>query len=125
MANYCPKCPADSNSGAHLVYSTLDGDRAIRLLQLHPGEPTDDIECTLIGSSLSTSKGKQVGYTALSYVWGDQALPQPTILCNGAILHITSNLGAALRTLRREEEQRTLWIDQICINQADLKERSA
>jgi hypothetical protein len=123
MANHCPKCPAESISGAHLSYSALDGVRAIRLLQLHPGKPTDDIECTIVYSSLNGGKGKQVRYTALSYVWGDQALPQPTILCNGALFHVTSNLEAALRTLRREDEQKILWVDQICINQTDLDER--
>ena len=123
MENHCPKCPADSISGAHLLYSALDGVRAIRLLQLHPGKPTDDIECTIVYSSLNDGKGKHVGYAALSYVWGDQALLQPTILCNGVLFHVTSNLEAALRAPRREYEQRTLWVDQICINQGDLGER--
>lgn len=37
---------------------------------------------------------------------------------------ITETLYNALVFLRCEEEERILWVDQICINQGDLDERS-
>ena len=40
-------------------------------------------------------------------------------------LSITKDLPQALRHLRRQKFSRTLWIDQICINQINLDERSA
>lgn len=39
-------------------------------------------------------------------------------------LAVTQNLAEALRYLRHEETPRVLWIDAICINQEDPKERS-
>lgn len=38
---------------------------------------------------------------------------------------VRPNLHSALRTFRMENSPRTLWIDAICINQADLVEKSA
>jgi hypothetical protein len=39
-------------------------------------------------------------------------------------IQITRNLAIALPYLRNEDETRILWIDAICVNQQDLKERS-
>lgn len=39
-------------------------------------------------------------------------------------LHVTENLEAALRHLRYTNKIRLLWIDALCINQGDIKERS-
>ena len=38
---------------------------------------------------------------------------------------VTSNLFAGLRRLRYPQRLRVLWIDQVCINQSDIQERSA
>ncbi|RDW58643.1 hypothetical protein BP6252_13119 [Coleophoma cylindrospora] len=61
------------------------------------------------------------GYQALSYTWGP---PKPTapIICNGQVLNVTMNLYEALLYLRHRGVRR-IWIDAICINQQDLKER--
>ena len=69
-------------------------------------------------------------YEALSYFWGtadneedihitDPASTHKTPAC----LKIRKNLAAALRHLRYPDRPRTLWIDAICINQADMEER--
>jgi hypothetical protein len=71
-------------------------------------------------------------YEALSYHWGP---PDPdcwlTILDEKEAdrletkgLNITPNLAKALRSLRYENKTRVLWIDSVCINQADDNERS-
>ncbi|KAJ4390487.1 hypothetical protein N0V85_007176 [Neurospora sp. IMI 360204] len=64
-------------------------------------------------------------YSALSYVWGTAGFTTP-MKCNGnTILYITPTLAEALRnvtTLLRDGE--SIWVDQICINQQDLEERS-
>lgn len=68
-------------------------------------------------------KEQPISYEALSYVWGP---PTPTdrALCDGKVLHITRNLATAARRLRLPDRSRTLWIDQICINQDDPDERA-
>jgi hypothetical protein len=49
--------------------------------------------------------------------------PEP-IECNGRVLEVQQNLATALRWLRFTDRPRLLWIDAICINQKDEKEKS-
>jgi Heterokaryon incompatibility protein (HET) len=63
-------------------------------------------------------------YDALSYVWGD-ASEQIPILCNGLSLTIGRNLFSALSQIWAIEPEKRMWADAICINQADLVEKSA
>lgn len=69
-------------------------------------------------------------YEALSYSWGtagDEEYIHITDLASThdtpAWLKIRKNLAAALRHLRYPDRPRTLWIDAIYINQADIEER--
>ncbi|BAE65807.1 unnamed protein product [Aspergillus oryzae RIB40] len=55
-------------------------------------------------------------YQALSYVWGSEVKPESIIL-NGCIFHVTTNLHVALSHLRNSLFERILWVDAICINQ--------
>ncbi|KAI1173328.1 heterokaryon incompatibility protein-domain-containing protein [Nemania sp. FL0916] len=67
-----------------------------------------------------------IRYDALSYTWGDGKTTQ-IITCNGLDFPITENLSQALRALRASQypgENRYLWVDAICINQADDAEKS-
>ncbi|CEI61598.1 hypothetical protein FVEN_g9319 [Fusarium venenatum] len=63
-------------------------------------------------------------YEALSYCWGDST-ELLDIKCNNQGFEVTENLFSALQHLRDENAERTLWIDAICINQNDLKERQS
>ncbi|KAK3385325.1 heterokaryon incompatibility protein-domain-containing protein [Podospora didyma] len=69
-------------------------------------------------------------YEALSYAWGpehDWASSRIRVYSRSRwrrrILKFSPALEMALRHLRRGDAARTLWIDAICINQADLQER--
>jgi hypothetical protein len=62
-------------------------------------------------------------FEALSYTWGDPSATVP-IQVNGAELQITLNLFLALKRLRKEREERVLWVDAICIDQGNLTERA-
>lgn len=66
-------------------------------------------------------------FMALSYTWGDPNDCRE-ILVNGHSLKVTRNVEAGLRILRSKAYVQSgwkLWIDAICINQKDLKERAA
>ena len=91
----------------------------IQLLRLHPGQYDDP----LIGDLEFASLGDAPNYEAISYVWGEQTR-SAEIACNGCTLTLTRSVDEALRRVRLESHQRLIWADQICINQADLKERS-
>jgi hypothetical protein len=102
------------------VYSPLEESRhGFRLLQISPGRFQDRLECSIRQESWQTST-----YEALSYVWGDKSFIQP-IRVNSKIFFVTAELCFALRHLRNEVSERTIWVDAICINQQDQQERSA
>ncbi|SCO78223.1 related to heterokaryon incompatibility protein (het-6OR allele) [Fusarium oxysporum] len=97
------------------------GSAQIRLLHLLPvTENNDSIECRLEVVALEENPA----YEALSYCWGDSSQLQE-IKCNNEAFRVTENLRSALQHLRNEHTERTLWIDAICINQKDLKERQS
>ncbi|KAH7088261.1 heterokaryon incompatibility protein-domain-containing protein [Paraphoma chrysanthemicola] len=62
--------------------------------------------------------------SALSYVWGKPEKTHPIIL-DGCVFWVTENLFAALERLQEQDRILLLWVDAVCINQADLKEKSA
>ncbi|KAG5757335.1 hypothetical protein H9Q70_000186 [Fusarium xylarioides] len=102
-------------------------DREIRLLKILPRTRSGFIECELLPSVKLADVHKQ--YLALSYCAGDARKTKP-IIVNGAKCNVFANLHHALKTVRHYWETHTyhrhlfLWVDQICINQADLAERS-
>ncbi|OCL03443.1 HET-domain-containing protein, partial [Glonium stellatum] len=100
----------------------------IRLLRVLPSESQDaPISCDLLQMPLSTVKRV---YDALSYVWADStslSSSANSVCCisvYGFKLTVTPNLYAALVRLRCKDQNRLIWIDQICINQADIQERN-
>ncbi|KAM0552667.1 hypothetical protein ACHAPJ_007764 [Fusarium lateritium] len=109
-----------------LLYQQLklgDPTKMIRLLELLPGLPdSPEIETRLFNTNLGTLGSS---YEALSYTWGTVSSPRElrTIRVNGLTHRITPNLYDALEALRLPDRPRTIWVDSICINQGDLKER--
>ncbi|KAK4107637.1 HET-domain-containing protein, partial [Canariomyces notabilis] len=45
------------------------------------------------------------------------------INCNGGVAYIMPNLRDALRQVRLPDRPRRLWVDSICINQANPQEQ--
>jgi hypothetical protein len=90
----------------------------IRLLKLEPTSDDGMIHCSRHVVPLSEA-GR---YEAVSYVWGDPALKKDHIICDNRLQNVTPNLYSALFHLRSPDSQRVLWIDQLCIDQDDLKE---
>jgi Heterokaryon incompatibility protein (HET) len=120
----------ESKVETQFQYEPIDRSTdASRLLLLQPGSFNDEIKCTLQPlplSALENVEDKSVApapYEALSYVWGDQTVPQ-RIQMNGHHFTVGNNLFLALRHLRLEDSDRLLWIDAICINQSDIPERN-
>lgn len=62
-------------------------------------------------------------YTSLSYVWGDTVDPSYIILNGEKRFAVTRNLHGALKALRSASEGMCLWVDALCINQADFEEK--
>lgn len=110
--------------GISSIYTQLDtAKRQIRLLRIaSPGgrDARDSkVECHLTTVSLDD----HVDFDALSYTWGNPHDCFP-IQLNGSEFFVTINLYDALKTFRDDHAvSKYLWIDAICINQADLAER--
>ncbi|KAK4061994.1 uncharacterized protein Triagg1_10157 [Trichoderma aggressivum f. europaeum] len=101
-------------------YTPLVRPLEIRVLILHPGKKGSPIECTLEHRRLGSSKAR---FDALSYVWGSPAVTGE-ITCNNRRRNVGRNLYDALERLRLPDEERVLWIDALCINQADNQEKT-
>lgn len=98
----------------------LDSSRnEIRILELQPG--TDGSE--LIGRLERCTINNAPPYEALSYTWGPSHKSEGTIIDHADISN-TENLASALRSLRLRDGMRKIWIDAICINQKNTKERN-
>ncbi|KAF8861709.1 HET-domain-containing protein [Acephala macrosclerotiorum] len=102
------------------TYSPLSvATNQIRLLSLQPAqERSATLVCNLSNAFLDNPPP----YEALSYTWGPAE--NHTILLRCISFKVTVNLDSALRDLRHDTLERTLWIDAICINQNDILERN-
>ncbi|KPI35582.1 uncharacterized protein AB675_4813 [Cyphellophora attinorum] len=101
-----------------------------RLIELLPGAFGDDIECHLQVAVVTAAEGlglvndnKQQVYEAISYTWGYPELTAP-VICNGVTTYVPPPLSTALKYLRLQSESRYLWCDALCIDQANLAEKS-
>jgi hypothetical protein len=107
------------------VYKTLDTADQIRLLLLSKGNFNDPIHGTLMIARLSSN----IDFRALSYTWadamGDDSRSQVIFLGpRWNMFMVTANCKAALRRLRRTDDDCMVWIDAICIDQGNDFERN-
>ncbi|KAI1413745.1 HET-domain-containing protein [Hypoxylon sp. FL1857] len=118
-------------------YSPLPGRDYIRVATLHPGEFDDDIVVSF--DTLPFPGDGSLRYEALSYAWGSKKDPLPVYVnmrritttgplqnsCRTTLPQIlaTKNLVIALRHLRYVDKPRLVWVDALCIHQADDAEK--
>ncbi|KFA67954.1 hypothetical protein S40285_03557 [Stachybotrys chlorohalonatus IBT 40285] len=123
--------PASVGNSTAFEYSPLRSPSSFRILKLRRPMSEGDVSYTglsLQGSLVEASLNSPPKYFALSYTWGDPD-PCDSITIDGKILRITTNCGSALRRMLRGKFERMIWVDSICINQANtpnaLAERGA
>ncbi|EAA29804.3 HET-domain-containing protein [Neurospora crassa] len=105
----------------HYKYQRIDlSTDAIRLVRLLKGFHRDPIHCELFETFLHQVEG--VPYEALSYAWGDSPVACEIVI-NDRRSPVKENLHMALLALRQTNEDRVLWIDAICIDQSNDKEK--
>jgi hypothetical protein len=109
-------------------YKPLVGPNASRLLRLLPASPEYiDIDAEIITAENGPENANNLKYEAVSWCWGSEPADQVLrIRENGGVraFHVSRNLKAGLRALRKHDSVRLLWIDAICINQKNLRERN-
>ncbi|KAI9746007.1 MAG: hypothetical protein M1818_000688 [Claussenomyces sp. TS43310] len=100
-------------------YTPLNTGQDIRLVALGRETAYDVIRCRLVDVPIST----RPAYEALSYEWGPSEHDE-SIYVNDALHRVRRNLYDALISLRNKASDRLLWIDALCINQANVPERN-
>ena len=104
-------------------YERLESNQ-IRLFRLQPYGIAKPLSGSLETICLQDDNGSlSTRFEALSYFWGNEAAYR-TLLLDNTSFSIKPNLEDALRELSKGKVERLLWIDAICINQADLSERN-
>jgi hypothetical protein len=132
---------ADDSSSQEGIYKELVSTSSIRLLTFGG---TDGNNC-LCFSLDEVDLQDYPEFAALSYVWHDPRAPlyqknplphrrKHEIVCNGKKISVSGNLFNALHTIFLGWEGNEsplsgigggrIWIDQLCINQQDVSERS-
>ncbi|KAH8805816.1 heterokaryon incompatibility protein-domain-containing protein, partial [Xylogone sp. PMI_703] len=108
-------------SRSYCYGSLLPG--VIRLLRLFPNEDKSALlQCQLFDYSLQGSDTRTHPYDALSYVWGGSEKPE-AIYISEYTLPVTANLHEALLRLRHHSIERIIWVDAICIDQGNDREK--
>jgi len=107
-------------------YEPLCAGDAVRFIVLDPAmDEGDPLSCSIIQRRYSA---KIVDYSAISYTWGEQ--PEFSrnleIRCDGdtSYLSITHDVDVLLRRLWTLNVLHYIWIDAICLNQADSIEKA-
>jgi hypothetical protein len=101
-------------------YQSLAGSNQIRLITILHHEQESAIELELELVDLNSDHK----YECLSYAWGHDDCGQ-FITVNGSSFMVSSTLYVALEHLRYRSQECKLWIDAICINQANTSERNS
>ncbi|KAI4628180.1 hypothetical protein J4E80_002318 [Alternaria sp. BMP 0032] len=110
-------------------YRPLANDGNTRFIQLYPAAHFEDpIRVDIIERAYDASKTQDpVSYEALSYAWGSDEDSAYIFVGANSRLRVRHNVIQILRYLRDgitpDCTARTLWIDAICINQADDEEK--
>lgn len=113
-------------------YKRLDpAQKELRVLRVEAEDVTygPALRLSLHHERLETRS--RLSYQALSYCWGsardseDITIEQVDGRNISAVIQISKDLYTALYSLRLPSKPRFLWVDQVCINQADLGERAS
>lgn len=103
------------------LYEAMPHENSIRLLRLHKGISTDLVEFTLEFARLDQTTPE---YEALSYVWGLSCRDSYIVhRPSQKAISVTPNLREALENMRWCDRDRLIWVDALCINQGDGKEK--
>ncbi|KAJ4336351.1 hypothetical protein N0V87_005502 [Didymella glomerata] len=104
-------------------HTPLREHTSTRLLSLLPGEHGTPLQCEII----ECEDNFNTAYEALSYTWGEPEFPKVIHVNDSSgklqYIRITQNLYNALERLRKVDAPRSMWIDALCIDQADLQEK--
>lgn len=114
---------SNADDRSEYKYPTLESASHIRLVTICPRAEANSTNRSLSISLQQFPISQCPPYQALSYTWGQSDRSDRVDCGDDEYVNVTPNLLAALLHLQRRTPV-TLWVDAICINQEDYKERS-
>jgi hypothetical protein len=101
----------------------------IRVVAIEPAAGNSEQPIRLHIQHIKLGFPNHLQYEALSYCWGSSQDTRAVLLMSddgerSFQAPISANLACALKQIRLSDRPRVLWIDQLCINQNDVNERS-
>ncbi|KAI0550343.1 heterokaryon incompatibility protein-domain-containing protein [Xylaria curta] len=102
------------------VYEPLPQNSHTRVLELSPAL---DPNTPLHGNFRFVNLDKDPFYDAISYTWGDPHFTEEIFIGENSRLCITPNLRDALVRFRQPTEVRSIWVDAVCIDQANEEDK--
>ncbi|OAL03492.1 HET-domain-containing protein [Phaeosphaeriaceae sp. SRC1lsM3a] len=122
-----PATYLETSESDEFIYEPLANvSTDFRLLQVLPDQRNGRTQIELWNVSSSRTENASVDYPAyqcLSYTWGapDEG---HEIYLNGCLFHVRRNLSDFLHQAAQSLQMQPLWIDALCINQHDIKEKN-
>ncbi|KAK7419698.1 hypothetical protein QQZ08_010785, partial [Neonectria magnoliae] len=123
-----------ASNATHYPTPLDSSSQQIRLLNVEPGLFDDPLRGFFSKVNLKYATVSSLDYHALSYCWGDPSdrvdisVAPADSASRGAVaytpLSVPRSVDAAIRRLRHKQNRLRIWIDVVCVNQADLSERS-
>jgi hypothetical protein len=117
-----------SNTSRLYEYKPLESPETVRILVLQPAANFNDPPgCEIIHRNrhqLLLDEDDSEHYEAVSYTWGTPEFTHSITCDEGTTtLKITPSVDLLLRQVRKQRYVRYLWVDAICLNQADKVEK--
>ena len=104
------------------LYTSLDSSlKEVRLLTVYPSEDSGAIIRSRL-HKVQLANDPKPEYETISYVWGDPT-PKEWILIDSCRIQIPTSSDAVLRAIRHHSQPRTIWLDAVCIDQTNVRER--
>lgn len=118
-----------NSSHEHYTYNDdFNPETSIRLLKILDVSTDEDRLCAVSCKLVPWSLGEEdiPRFKAISYTWGDQTDPnnQSRILIKNRVLMVTKNCEDALKQAWTYRREAWYWIDSICIDQHNRKEKA-
>jgi len=121
--------PVEQDKAAEHFYQPLE-EWQIRILSIEPGKIGNPLVSVLRTVDMLYDEGvlvhgtrTRLSYEAISYCWGDSRA-RASLLCNGIRYPVTLEAYRALQHMRFHDEDRHVWLDGVCINQRDAREKA-
>lgn len=104
------------------AYPSLAQSDSIRLFKL---SRSDLSRGRLYGRLTSVRLSDYPQYCAISYAWGEGSRTKHVVLSKDCAVDVSEPLFSGLLEIAREKEAKLIWVDQLCIRQADKHEKES